>query len=239
MNDAVHADTAPLRRCCRFACVVAALAAGALIAAVPHRARAQDAQDAQASAAEAQCEAAVQNAPEPPSRLSPVLVRVLQPSVEPVPATDGLIHLAYMALVTNLSTLPISLVEVGAVDPTAGYTATGRNIQLDHAGQDVAGEIFRFGTDPFNPTFVTSLPATGAGLMLFDVTYTGPAQIPPALAHTITWTSAKHPDPPPPELTDPVPVGCVPLAVVHPPWSGMAGMRKTAAAPTRFTTAHW
>ena len=24
-----------------------------------------------------------------------------------------------------------------------------------------------------------------------------------------------------------------------PPWSGMAGMRKTAAAPTRFTTAQW
>jgi len=119
MNDAVHADTAPLRRCCRFACVVAALAAGALIAAVPHRARAHDAQDAQASAAEARCRAAVQNAPQPPLGHSPLLVRVLQPSVEPVPATDGLIHLAYMAQVTNHSTLSIGLVKARGADPTA------------------------------------------------------------------------------------------------------------------------
>ena len=98
MNDAVDADTAALRRCCRFACVVAALAAGALIAAAPHRARAQD------SATEAQCRAAVRNAPQPSKfALTPILVRVLQPSIEPVPATDGLIHLAYMAQVTKPS----------------------------------------------------------------------------------------------------------------------------------------
>ena len=90
MNDAVHVDTAPLRRCCRFVCVAAALATGALIAAVPHRARAQD------SASEDQCRAAVQDAAHfPPLDRTPVLLRVLQPSIEPVPATDGLIHLAH------------------------------------------------------------------------------------------------------------------------------------------------
>jgi hypothetical protein len=94
----------------------------------------------------------------------------------------------------------------------------------------------------FMPIFDTSLPTASGGWMVFDVTYTNPAQIPPVLANAITYNFT---DPTTmavvekTELTDPVPVGCVPLAVIHPPWSGMAGMRKTAAAPTRFTTAQW
>jgi len=246
MNHAVDADTASLRRCGRFACVVAALAAGALIAAVPHRARAHDAQDAQASAAEARCRAAVQNAPQPPLGHSPLLVRVLQPSVEPVPATDGLIHLAYMTQLTNAipaSVEPsVDIVKAVAVDPTAKFTPTGLNIELDHEGKDVAGEILPFVHNDFMPIFDTSVPTASGGWMLFDVTYTNPAQIPPVLANAITYNFT---DPTTmavvekTELTDPVPVGCVPLAVIHPPWSGMAGMRKTAAAPTRFTTAQW
>ena len=243
MNNAVDADTAPLRRRCRFACIVAALAAGALIAAVPHRARAQDAQD---NASEDQCRAAVQNAPQPPFALPPFLLRVLQPSIEPVPATDGLIHLAYMAQLTNLfpaGSSSIGIVEAGAADPTANYAPTGRNIALDHKDQDVTGQILPIGQQlppgVFDPKFVTSLPASNAGWMLFDVTYTDPAQVPPVLANAITYTDAGHPLPGVPALTEPVPVGCVPLAVLHPPWSGMAGMPKAAAAPTRFTTARW
>jgi hypothetical protein len=172
------------------------------------------------------------------------LLRVLQPSIEPVPATDGLIHLAYDTQVTNRHApggSPINFVEAGGADPTANYAPTGRNIALDHEDQDVTGQILTLGlefTNPFNPTFVTSLPASNAGWMLFDVTYTDPAQVPPVLAIAITYTDAGHPPPGARALTEPVPVGCVPLAVLHPPWSGMAGMRKAAAAPTRFTTAH-
>ena len=131
MNHAVDADTASSRSCGRFACVVAALAAGALIAAVPHRARAQD------SASEDRCPAAVQDAAHPPVNLTRVLLRVLQPSVEPVPATDGLIHLAYVAQVTNTEAREAEILDVVAVDPLADFAATGRNIEVDTKGNDV------------------------------------------------------------------------------------------------------
>jgi hypothetical protein len=175
MNDAVHADTAPLRSCCRFACVVAALAAGALIAAVPYRARAQD------SAAEDQCSAAFQNAHQPPFGITNILLRVLPPSIEPVPATDGLIHLAYMAQVTNVRAAdlsPADIVKAVAVDPTAKFAPTGLNIELDQNGLDVAGKIIQYSSDAFAPTFFTSLPSASGGLMLFDVTYAYQAQVP-------------------------------------------------------------
>ena len=214
MNHAVDADTASLRRCGRFACVVAALAAGALIAAVPHRARAQD------SASEDRCAAALQNAPQPPAKATPVLLRVLQPSIEPVPATDGLIHLAYVTQVMNALTRPADILEVVAVDPTADFVPTGRNIELDPEGQDVAGKVMRIGSSPFAPDFVTRLPAESWGLMLFDVTYADQAQIPRLLAHAITVANYPAGTPGVPALTDPVPVGCVPLAVIHPPLVG-------------------
>jgi len=49
----------------------------------------------------------------------------------------------------------------------------------------------------FKPVFDTSLAGAGAGLMLFDVTYTDPAQIPSVLAPTITYISTVHPLPSP------------------------------------------
>ena len=233
MNHAVDADTASLRRCGRFACVVAALAAGALIAAVPHRARAQD------SASEDRCAAALQNAPQPPVTATPVLLRVLQPSIEPVPATDGLIHLAYVAQVTNTRARPADILDVVAVDPLADFAPTGRNIEVDREGNDVTGKVLEFPVpaaerdpEPGSQRFFTQVPGRGGGLMLFDVTYTDPGQIPQLLAHAIT-TALPVGAPGVRRLTNPVPVGCVPLAVLHPPlvghgWLALSGCCTTA-----------
>jgi hypothetical protein len=55
--------------------------------------------------------------------------------------------------------------------------------------------------------------------MFFDVTYTDPARVPRLLAHAITLASPTG-GPGTPALTDPVPVGCRPLAVLHPPLVG-------------------
>src|SRR4051794_28953704 len=38
----------------------------------------------------------------PPLSLTPLVVRPLQTVIEPVPATDGLVHLAYAAQATNM-----------------------------------------------------------------------------------------------------------------------------------------
>jgi hypothetical protein len=238
MNDAVHADPTPLRRCCRFACVVAALAAGALIAAVPHRARAQE------SAANDRCPAAVLDAADaahPPFNFTPVLLRVLEPSIEPVPATDGLIHLAYVAQVTNTAPRTAEILDVVAVDPLAGFAPTGRNIEVDTKGNDVTGKVKQFlSTTPPDPElepteeFSTNLGPRAGGTMLFDVTYTDPAQIPRLLAHAITLAPPLGTKSGVPRLTNPVPVGCVPLALLHPPlvgkgWIGTSGCCTTAA----------
>src|SRR5262245_25102176 len=88
-------------------CVVAELASGALVAAVPRGAKAEDS----AQAGRDRCAAALQDADaaHPAVNNTPVLLRVLQPSIEPVPATDGLIHLAYVAQVTNSRREPVDI----------------------------------------------------------------------------------------------------------------------------------
>ena len=197
-------------------CVVAALAAGALIAIVPSCAKADDSAQARMD----RCAAALQDAAQPPAKVTPVLLRVLQPSIEPVPATDGLIHLAYVTQVMNAPNQPADILEVVAVDPTADFVPTGRNIELDPEGQDVAGKVMRVSSSAFAPDFVTRLPAESWGLMLFDVTYADQAQIPRLLAHAITVANYPAGTPGVPALTDPVPVGCVPLAIIHPPLFG-------------------
>ena len=204
-------------------CVVAALAAAALVATVPRCAKAEES----AQALRDRCAAALQDAGHPPAKSTAVLLRLVQPSIEPVPATDGLTHLAYVTQVTNRRRQPVDIREVVAVDPLADFVPTGRNIELDRDGQDVAGKVMRFGTSTFTPPdpsdpvqdFVTRLPAESGGLMLFDVTYPGRDQIPRLLAHTITVDDPVL-GPGVQVQTNPVPVGCVPLAVIHPPLVG-------------------
>jgi len=94
---------------CRFACMVALLAAASSIAASQAWAAGEDTQTEGE-----RCAAALENAPQPPANLTPVLLRVLQPSIEPVPATDGLIHLAYVAQVTNTRAKPADILDVVA-----------------------------------------------------------------------------------------------------------------------------
>jgi hypothetical protein len=61
--------------------------------------------------------------------------------------------------------------------------------------------------------------------MFFDVTYADPAQVPRLLAHAVTVSvPAGGPGLPadyaPAGHTEPVPVGCRPLAILHPPLVG-------------------
>ncbi len=240
--------TTPLRTRHRLTYVLAALSAGALIAvaAAPQRARAENSR-AQAApdagaAADHWCSRIPPGFGHPPVNLTPVILQVLQRSVEPVPATDGLIHLVYAALATNVTAQPVRIVSVVPVDPLAGFSPTGRNLITDAQGRDVAGKI----TSPVDivppdpevpepvPGFATSVPALSSGLMYFDVTYTAPDQVPSLLAHAITLASPDGGGPGTPALTDPVPVGCLKLAVLHPPlvghgWIAFAGCCTVAA----------
>src|SRR5262245_46884967 len=117
--------------------IVTALAAGALITAAelpPQRARAQDggapptlqAMTAdEAGAGSSWCTRIPPGYAHPPVNATPLTLQLLQRSVEPVPATDGLIHLPYVAQVTNTQPTPYDIVGVVPVDPLAGFVPTG------------------------------------------------------------------------------------------------------------------
>ena len=224
-----------------LACVLAAAALAAIgfVVTAPQRAWAQDS-SAQAGATATEeaagagswCARIPPGYGHPPANLTPLTLRVLEPSIEPVPATDGLIHLAYAAQATNTQGTPATIVSVVPVDPLAGFSPTGSNLITDTQGRSVAGKVKLFVTPPPDdtvpddgpgmepvPGFSTRVPAGGSGLMFFDVTYTDPAQVPRLLAHAITLASPSG-GPGTPMLTNPVPVGCKALAVLHPPLVG-------------------
>ena len=208
---------------------------------MPHARAAGDAAPAEAAAAEAAgaggswCARIPPGYAHPPANGTPLTLQLLQPSVEPVPATDGLIHLPYVAQVTNTQRTSYNIVGVVPVDPLAGFAPTGRNLITDEQGNDVAGKVAPFFTLPGGvppddgvgaeaaqpvPGFSSRVPARNAGLMFFDVTYTDPAGIPRLLAHAITLASPDGSGPGAPGLTNPVPVGCKTLAVLRPPLVG-------------------
>lgn len=216
----------------RLACGVLALAALSLITSVPHA----QAKDAQATGD--WCATIPPGAGHPLINFTPITLQVLQRSVEPVPATDGLIHLVYAALATNTQAQPIRIGSVVPVDALADFAPTGRNLITDANGRDVAGKVKLFGVSPdeiapddpeaeIAPGFSSRVPAGGSGLMFFNVTYRDAALIPRLLAHAITLVSADG-GPIPPMLTNPVPVGCRRLAVLSPPlvgqgWTAFSG----------------
>ena len=84
--------------------------------------------DDSAQARRDRCTAAQQDAARPPGHFTRVLLRVLQPSIEPAPATDGLIHLAHVAQVRNVRRQPVDILEVVAVDPLAIQRVVGRSM---------------------------------------------------------------------------------------------------------------
>jgi len=211
---------------CRFACAVTLLAAASSIAASQARAAGDDAQTEGA-----QCAAIPPGFGHPSFNLTLVTLQLVQPSVEPVAATDGLIHLAYAAQVTNTGAQRADIVSVVPVDPLADFSPTGRNFITDRLGRDVTGKVRLFFPSPDDivpddgmtqpvPTFTTQVPAGNARLIDFDVTYTDPALIPRLLAHAITLASSTAEGAPSTELTNPVPVGCKALAVLQPPLVG-------------------
>ena len=140
------AMTLPTTR--RLAGLVVALAAGALLAAAPG-ARANGAGD-DAQPAAKWCSKIPPGLGHPPVNLTPVALQVLQRSIEPVPATDGLIHLPYAAQATNTEAKPADIASVVPVDPLAGFSPTGRNliVDSDEQGRSVAGKVKLFAASP-------------------------------------------------------------------------------------------
>lgn len=162
----------------------------------------------------------------PAINLTPLTLHILQDAIVPVPATDGLIHLAYAAQVANLQSDPVEVVEVTPVDAAKDFAPTGKNRQLDGDRGTITGKVRLFGRPPEAGTeasdsahYSSQVPAGGTGIMFFDVTYSDAAAVPRLLSHKIAVKNVKT-GAQTIGLTDPIAVSCDAPVVLRPPLVG-------------------
>ena len=161
----------------------------------------------------------------PAINLTPLTLHILQGTIVPVPATDGLIHLAYAAQVTNLQSDPVEIVEVTPVDAARDFAPTGKSQQLDGDRGTITAKAKLFGQPPQSAEasesaqYSSTVPAGTSGIMFFEVTYTDAAAVPRQLSHKIAVKNVKT-GAQTVGLTDPTPVSCDPPVVLQPPLTG-------------------
>ena len=169
-----------------------------------------------------------------PAQSSPFIFKVLGDTIYPVAGTDGLIHLAYVAQVTNATVAPGKNFRVVPVDPLRNYGATGRNFVEDVNGPVITGLIAPFSKTPQNepddvdlpittppqPIYSDRLRAGASGLSFFDVTYTDLAAVPSLLSHQVFVNLDEHGLMDHTSLTTPIAVSCRDPVVLSPPLAG-------------------
>jgi hypothetical protein len=166
---------------------------------------------------------------------SPFVFRPLDHTIHAVKGTDGLIHLAYAAQVTNATPEGGTKFRVEPVDPDRGLAPTGHNFVKLAIGTDITGLMRRFAapitapddasSDPDvlpigNPIFSRSLLRGEAGVMFFDVTYKDPDEVPARLAHRLTVDLNENGTLQHTAITLPVEVDCNQPVVLHSPLEG-------------------
>ena len=149
----------------------------------------------------------------------PVTVRPVQSTLTPVPATDGLIHIAFAAQVTNLAPETTTVVSIVPVDPLNGFQPSGANKVLDVNDADITGKVRLFSPPAGGRTDVSDVPAGASGMAFFDVTYAKADDVPRLLSTRIT-VQPQGADAPLSADSDPVPVACEPPVVLSPPLIG-------------------
>jgi Peptidase family M23 len=157
-----------------------------------------------------------------PTQITPVTLRILQASLIPVPATDGFIHLAYVAQMTNVSHDLAQLGEIAPTDPLHGFDPTGTSSVSDMDGNDITRTVL-----PFNPVdaaastsrYTEKLPGGTSGMVFFDVRYRTIEEVPRLLSHRLAITFPGNTQPLT-ERTGAIEVGCQTPVVISPPLAG-------------------
>ncbi len=176
------------------------------------------------SSARTACSAGSTAVTGPAINLTPLTLRILDPSLTPVAATDGLTHLSYAAEVSNLQDASVTVDSVAPVDPAKGYTDTGRNQPVDRDGKAITGKVRLFGIPATagqsdGARYSSTVPAGGFGVMFFDVAYKDGDAVPAQLSHRIAITNTKT-GVRTVGLTDPITVNCDEPVVLRPPLVG-------------------
>lgn len=126
--------------------------------------------------------------PADPLMVSPLVWTVLSPTIDPVPGTDGRIHLIYGLNVNNASRHDVQLTRVEVLDGQENLiTGTSKVVSAD--GQDLTGKVRLFSLP--QPTqdaadFGDRLSPGQGGVIYFDIVDDNPPNLPRSLKHRIT-----------------------------------------------------
>jgi hypothetical protein len=164
-------------------------------------------------------------APPLPIQITPVTLHILQSDLIPVRATDGLVHLAYAAQVTNVSHDPATLDAMVPTDPQHGLAPSGTNEVVDTDGREITGMVLPFrpeavnGVVPEKSNYGRQMGGGGSGTTFFDVRYRTLTEVPKWLSHRLT---VEYPGGGKAlaEDVNPIRVGCRTAVVLSPPLVG-------------------
>ncbi|HEY1857129.1 M23 family metallopeptidase [Acidocella sp.] len=155
--------------------------------------------------------------------MTPVTMQILQADLIPVPGTDGFIHLAYAAQLTNLDRGVAELETIAPVDPLHDFAAVGSSGVMDADGNNISGTVRPFnparpGDDAARTVDARQLQGGASGIAFFDVRFTKMKDVPGFLSHrlVVRLPGGKEVN----ELINPVPVGCQSPVVISPPLIG-------------------
>lgn len=109
-------------------------------------------------------------------QLTPVLQSVPSPP-RWFMGSDGRVHLVYELMLTNPTSIPVSVTSVEVLDPATGQTVAS----ID--GDDLAASMSLVGS-PAEPT--TELPPSSIGFVWADLTFERPDELPASITHRLT-----------------------------------------------------
>lgn len=108
-----------------------------------------------------------------PLTIGPIVWHLVGSGIYPVPASDGLTHLAFAMQFTNSSPLPATIESVQVLDPSHNSKPTGNNHVLSIKDENVTGQLKLFTLPPAadKASYSQKLGGGQSGVMFFDLTY--------------------------------------------------------------------
>jgi hypothetical protein len=125
---------------------------------------------------------------EHPPTLLPVVWSVIAEPVVAVKGTDGLVHVAYELLFSNVTGSAARLEAIEAVDPRADDAVVGEDQVVTIADEDVTGQarLFSLPTTFDASNYAAVLPPGESGIVYVDLTFASRRDVPRLIGHRVT-----------------------------------------------------
>jgi hypothetical protein len=162
-----------------------------------------------------------------PIAIGPLTWHLLGSGIYPVQASDGRTHLAFAMQFTNAWSVPATLQSIEVVDPARNNAPTGSNRVLSIKDEDVTG-LLKLSTLPQSQdksSYSSQLAGGQTGIMLFDLTYASPKDLPCAIAFRVhTLQPDVKPFPESTLVSEPLKISQQQAIVLAPPFKGHGWM---------------